>query len=322
MMDKVKAMEWRGTAECPGSCGELVQGTWDGVNFLVPSPVNLYSTARVILRPNTGLSGAAGHVKALEAVRRTLLFLGRHDLGGELHLDSRIPWGKGMASSTADIGAAIAATASALGVELKPRDLAAIAIEIEPTDGTVFPGITLVDHVRGSWVLPLGRGPQAEILVVDLGGEVDTLEFNAQPELPAKNKANETLTRKAFHLVRRGIQEKNLSLLGQGATLSAEANQTILPKPLLTELKQWSAARGCAGVMAAHSGTVVGLLYPPGRDLEREEESLFKTFSGLGESWRVRLIQGGVKVVKPDAGAWGELGGSQGKVREFGVPGF
>lgn len=322
MMAGVKTMEWRGTACCPGSCGELVQGTWNGVNFLVPSPVNLYSVAQVTLRPNTELTGSPKQVKALEAVRKTLSFLGNPDLGGELCLDSQIPWGKGMASSTADIGAAIAATASALGISLSPRDLAALAISIEPTDGTLFPGITLVDHVKGYWRLPLGKGPAAEILVADLGGEVDTLEFNARPELPERNRANEAQTRKAFYLVRRGIQEKSLSLLAQGASMSAEANQVILPKPLLREIREWSLTRGCAGVIAAHSGTVLGLIYPSGRELKQEEDSLHKAFPGVGESWRVQLIEGGVKVVKPDVRSWRELVGGEGKVRKLGVPGF
>ena len=321
-MARVKPMERKGAAVCPASCGELVQGTWNGVNFLVPCPIDLYSQAVVKLRPGTGLSGPSDRPKALEAVRRTLNFLGSPELGGELWLDSSIPRGKGMASSTADIGAAASATAAALGMALQPRDLLSLAVGIEPTDGTLLPGVTLVDHVRGSWQLPLGRGPEAGILALDLGGQVDTLEFNAQPGLAEKNRENEPLTRQAFLLVRRGIQEKNLALLGQGAVLSAEANQSVLFKPLLSELKEWSRRRGAAGIVAAHSGTVLGLIYPPERDLEKEAESLRRDFPATGVSWQVRLIQGGVKVVNTNAAAWRELAVSQGTVRGLGVPGF
>ncbi len=321
-MARVTPLERKGAAVCPASCGELVQGTWNGVNFLVPCPVDLYSLAVVKLRPSPGLTGPADRPKALEAVRRTLSFLGSPELGGELWLDSRIPRGKGMASSTADIGAAASAAAAALGMYLRPRDLAFLAVGIEPTDGTLLPGITLVDHVRGYWQLPLGQGPEAGILALDLGGQVDTLEFNAQPGLAEKNEANEALTRRAFLLVRRGIQEKNLGLLGQGTTLSAEANQSILFKPLLSELRDWSRRRGGAGIVAAHSGTVLGLLYQPERNLEKEEESLRRAFPAVGCSWHMRFIQGGVKVVNNNAAAWRELTVSQGKVRGLGVPGF
>jgi len=311
-----------GSAALPATCGELVQGTWDGINFLVPCPINRYSLAEVRLRPNAPLTGPADRPKALEAVRRALTILGCPELGGELVLQSQIPRGKGMASSTADIGAAIAAAAAALGAVLNPRELAALAVSIEPTDGTVLPGITLLDHVNGRWQLPLGNGPAAKILVIDLGGQVDTLEFNASPELPEKNLINEPQTKEAFHLVRRGVQEKNLSLLGQGTTLSAQANQSILPKPLLHEIWAWGRKRGSLGVIAAHSGTVLGLIYQPARELGKEEEALRNAFPEIQAGWNVELVQGGVRVVKPGAGSWRQLGGGEGKVRELGVPGF
>jgi L-threonine kinase len=293
----VKLIEWQGAAVCPGSCGELVQGTWNGVNFLIPCPINLYSLARVTLRPGSAVSGPTGRSKATAAVRKILDFLGHQDLGGELTIQSEIPTGKGMASSTADIGAAILATSSALGVSIKPRDLARLAISIEPTDGTLLPGITLLDHVRGQWILPLGVAPAAQILVVDPGGEVDTLQFNSLPQLSNLNRINEPITRQAFHLVRRGIQERNLHLLGEGTTLSAEANQSILGKNLLPELKRWGKQRGCQGIIAAHSGTVLGMIYPHNLDLGPEEAELRRVFPEIANVWKVRLIPGGVKQV-------------------------
>lgn len=313
-MARVAVLEWRGTGICPGSCGELVQGTWNGVNFLVPCPVNLYAKAFVRLRPDCELTGPPESPKALLAVRRTLDFLGMSELGGELLLHSDIPAGKGMASSTADIGAAIAATAAALGVNISARSLAAIAVGIEPTDGTVLPGITLFDHLRGRWLLPLGQPPQGNILVADLGGQVDTVEFNALPGLEAQNRANEPLTKQAFLLVRQGIQQKNLIILGEGASLSAAANQSILPKPLLAELQEWGKSRGALGIVAAHSGTVLGLLYRADRDLAPEEEALRQAFSEITQSWRVRLINGGIKVVKSDVKAWREHFSGQGNL--------
>lgn len=315
---KVKFMEWKGSAVCPGSCGELVQGTWDGVNFLVPCPINLYSEVSVVLRPNSELVCLSGHNKALEAVRRTLAYIGKQELGGVLKVKTSIPWGKGMASSTADIGASIGATAAALGIALRAQEIAELAIPIEPTDATIFPGITLFDHVRGRWRLPLGSGPEAEILVVDLGGEVDTVEFNNRPELPELNRINEFQTRQAFHLVRRGIQEKNLTLLGRGCTLSAEANQVILPKDLLADIKYWNLKRGGFGVIAAHSGTVVGLLYAPGRDMANEGAELRTSFQEISDCRGVKLIKGGVKAVKTNASSRREPQGCQGTLRESG----
>lgn len=319
---KIKLIEWRGAAVCPGSCGELVQGTWNGVNFLVSCPVNLVSRAQVSLQPNCPLTGPKNKPKALEAVRKTLAILGKPELGGTLEIDSQIPSGKGMASSTADIGAAIAATAAALGKGLSTQSLAELAVAIEPTDGTLLPGITLFDHVGARWRLALGRGPRAGILIADLGGEVDTLQFNARPELAEKNRLNEPKTRRAFYLVRRGINEKKLTLLGQGATLSAIANQAILVKPLLEELIAWAKARDSFGVIAAHSGTVLGLIYPPERDLNREEERLRAAFPQIAACQKTELTEGGVKVVAPDGNTRGKFAGSTGQIWQERVRGF
>lgn len=51
-------------------------------------------------------------------------------------LQSVIPYGKGMASSTADISAVCQATAIALGKRLTDMDIAQIALSIEPSDAT------------------------------------------------------------------------------------------------------------------------------------------------------------------------------------------
>ncbi|HWJ02817.1 MAG TPA: hypothetical protein VNU93_04000, partial [Verrucomicrobiae bacterium] len=193
------------------------------------------------------------------------------------------------------------------------------AVSIEPTDGTLLPGITLLDHVAGRWRLPLGGAPAGKILALDFGGQVDTLEFNSLPELATKNSANERLTREAFHLVRRGIQEKNLAILGNGTTRSARANQSILHKPLLPELEAWGRNRGSFGVIAAHSGTVLGLIYPGNRDLGKEAMQVKIDFPSIEGCWALEFAQGGVKVVKPGAGAWREFTGSQAGIRGFGL---
>ncbi len=290
-----------GYAVCPGSCGELVQGTWGGVNFLVPCPVKLYSRASITLIPGVPLtSPSPARQKALQAVARTLQALGYGHLGGELVVDSAIPWGKGMASSTADIGASIAAAADALKVRLDPAMLLRLALTIEPTDGTLLPGITLLDHIRGRWTLALGQGIPAGILILDLGGQVDTAQFNARPDLAQKNLQNEKLTRQAYYLVRTGLQSRDLNLLGRGATLSAQANQSILAKAGLEEIIAFAGARGAAGVIAAHSGTVLGLIYDRTRNLGLEEKLVNKAFPQIKQYWRTELTSGGVEVVNQD----------------------
>ena len=77
-----------------------------------------------------------------------------------------------MGSSSADVTATIAATGLALGVELPPETIASIALSVEPSDGVMFPGIALHDHLEGSLVELLGPPPPMEIVALDFGGTV------------------------------------------------------------------------------------------------------------------------------------------------------
>ena len=55
-----------------------------------------------------------------------------------LNINSQIPVGKGMASSTADIGATIKATLSMLGKSLTGEEISKLAVKIEATDSLLL----------------------------------------------------------------------------------------------------------------------------------------------------------------------------------------
>lgn len=129
----------------PGSCGEFIQGYKDGSSFMVTCPVDRFSYAL------SGFDGAGEKLpaKAEMAVRHTLSYLGEGGRAVPLRLKSYIQKGKGMASSTADISAAAQAAALSLGRKLSEREIADIALSIEPSDATFS---------RGSWSLTTGKG--------------------------------------------------------------------------------------------------------------------------------------------------------------------
>jgi len=286
---------FEGTALVPGSCGELVQGTLDSVNFHVTCPVNLFSKVRVSLKPYTRrLFFPSVRVKTGRAVRNLLDALGYSEMGGIIEVSSPIPLGKGMASSTADIAAACYAVAAALGVEISSELVKQIALSLEPSDGIFLPGISLFDHVQGRLVEYLGEALPLGILALDPGGCVDTLEFNNRADLPYYNRINEPEVRKGLELVKKGIQAKDPHLLGEGATISACANQRILPKPRLQELIDFVLARGAYGVNVAHSGTIVGVLLPLGEERNKAwEEEISQRFPEFRRFYPLRLVSGG-----------------------------
>ena len=282
----------------PGVCGELAQGVIEGIHFLVTCPVDFYSRVKVdIYSDGPGVEAPQDCDKAAAAVRRTLFHLKNAKVRAKLTINNPIPRGKGMASSSADLAAAIAATGLALGEEISPYQIAQIALSIEPTDGIMIPGVALFDHRAGIIRESLGPPPPMEIVALDLGGTVDTVQFNMVDRFQRWQSVDEQ-TGEALRLLRRGIQEQDPALVGQGASISAEASQTVLAKPRLAEVKEFAESVGAVGVNVGHSGTIMGVLLDA---RERRGKSTYhKALSAFPDAesvYHFRLLGGGVQRV-------------------------
>lgn len=279
-----------GRALAPATCGELVQGSIGGRDFLISCPIDVYSQAEVrwvgplreygcsaqtAVRVSSMAGAVPGSSKAQQALDLALQALGYPTSGVILRVECPLPPGKGLGTSTADIVATAQAAATACGHPFTPEELARIALALEPSDGIMYPGLTVFRHraglstansdrlVSGRVALVLGDPPPIEVIILDLGGQVDTLEFNRRPDLVRANAAKEPEVRTALHLIWRGIRTGDPELVGRGATISALAHQPILPKPGLERLVADTSRLGAYGVVNAHSGSVVGILVPP-----------------------------------------------------------
>ncbi|MCE5286463.1 MAG: GHMP kinase [Pelosinus sp.] len=286
----------------PGSCGELVQGTIDGQSFLITCPVDIYSQVEIC----TGAKPDQNNEDKLNAaVIQTLKYLkivGYYAAKAE----SDLPIGKGMASSSADISACSQALALKFGKSLTADEIADIALAIEPTDGIFYPGIVMFDHIHGHLRQSLGQPPHMKILIFDVGGAVNTVVFNRRRDLASLNKNKEGEIRRAIALVTEGLKERNAKLIGQGATLSALANQAILYKPCLEKVVEIALQEGAVGVNIAHSGTVLGVLFTP----DKEQifawciERILKACPTLGFVRQANLIGGGLWKQEGDCDEW------------------
>ena len=282
----------------PGVCGELAQGVIEGIHFLVTCPVDFYSRVKVdVYSDGPGVEAPQDCEKAAAAVRRTLFHLKNAKVRAKLSINNPIPRGKGMASSSADLAAAIAATGLALGEEISPYQIAQIALSIEPTDGIMIPGVALFDHRAGIIRESLGPPPPMEIVALDLGGTVDTVQFNMVDRFQRWQSVDEQ-TGEALRLLRRGIEEQDPALVGQGASISAEASQTVLAKPRLAEVKEFAESVGAVGVNVGHSGTIMGVLLDARK--RRGKSTYHKALSAFPDAesvYHFRLLGGGVQRV-------------------------
>ncbi len=287
------------TVAMPGSCGELVQGMIDGVIFHVTCPVDIYSRVTVDIRNNgnRSLECPADRPKARLALEKALAHWRNGHAGARMCIDSPLPLSKGMASSTADVAAAIAAAGAALGQTAEFELISRIAVSIEPSDGTFFPGIVAFDHREGKMMAPLGAPPPIDIAIFDCGGEVDTVAFNSI-DRRAVLKRHEPEVREALAAVREGVARGDVALIGFGATLSARANQDILLKPQLEKTIILATEAGAAGVNVGHSGTVIGVLMDPRKtDGKAITSYLRRKLEGMNLLFETTLIGGGGKVI-------------------------
>ncbi len=286
------------TVRAPGVCGELAQGVIEGIHFLVTCPVDFYSRVKVDLYSDgPGVEAPEDCDKAAAAVRRALSHLKNAKVRAKVTINNPIPRGKGMASSSADLAAAIAATGMALGQELSPYQIAQIALSIEPTDGVMIPGVALFDHRAGVIRESLGPPPPMEIVALDLGGTVDTVQFNMVDRFQRWQSVDEQ-TSEALRLLRLGITNQDPVLVGQGASISAEASKTVLAKPRLAEVEEFAESVGAVGVNVGHSGTIMGVLLDA---RERRGKSTYhkakEAFPDAQAVYHFRLLGGGVQRV-------------------------
>ncbi len=252
----------RATVRLSGTCGEWVQGALDGVPCLVSCAIDWHAEATVTLNGAGGgrLPGTAP--KAAAALRLALATRGHAGVSGTLQLANPLPVGRGYASSTADVAGAIYAAGQALGRPFAPAEAARLAVQVEPSDSTIFPGPTLFAHRDASFHRPLAPLPALAVVVLDPGGAVDTVAFNAADHTAALRRLA-PIHREAFGRFAAGLAAGDPVETAQAATLSAIAHQTILPSALVEAARAACADLGALGICRAHSGTLVGLVCRP-----------------------------------------------------------
>lgn len=247
--------------KAPATCGELIQGHLDGEDFLVNCPIDLFAEAKVqpVAMPGLHVHASAQHgkiVRALEVAARDM----DARLAHALSVHSPIPRGKGMASSTADITAALAAYCMSAGIELDDAALGELICRIEPSDGVHFPGIAHVNHLTGEChaSLPVPQG--LRVLILDCGGEVDTVTFDRERARRMYREHRSEVAR-MLETLKLGLQHHDLNLVGVAATSSALLSQLVLPKAPFDTVLELTLREGGLGVNCAHSGTVLGVMY-------------------------------------------------------------
>lgn len=254
-----------------GHHGELLQGVFESNDGklhrgLATLRCNLYASTVVFVK-DSGIKEIKilpeCKTKALKAAQITLEYIGKNkQFGGYLIIHNDMPEKKGFGTSTSDVVASIKAVAMAFNMTLESEKIAEIAIEAElASDPIMFEKCVLFAQREGkvvnryNFVIP----PMYVIGFDDnVRRGISTLDY-----IPADYTFEEIKTFKVLKgLFERGLAEQDPELIGKVATVSAKINQHYLPKIHFDKIVEIADVTNALGIQIAHSGTIMGLLYP------------------------------------------------------------
>lgn len=287
-----------GEALCCGTFGELLQGQLPvgcvprDPHFLVTMPIALF--ARAHFMPIAGTQSVTVYpshkVKAKRLAENLVIAL--EASGGILLLQSELPEGKGLASSSADLVAAARSIARCFKRRIRTSLIEKLMAEIEPSDGVMYPGVVAYQQRACRLLSFLGQMPPLAIVGIDEGGTVETVDYDQRRgEISASQRAEyyELLAR-----ARTAIPQGDTAAIGKIATASALLHQDRAPKKHLNSMLKASEATDALGVIVAHSGTMIGILLDRmAADFPLKHQSVLAHVSALDDSPKIHLTMAG-----------------------------
>ncbi len=282
---------------CPASCGELIQGQIESGEYLSSYCVPLYSKATITIQPSSN-SELTRYPKSIMAMKKTFEFFKEGKALQNLKLDmvSNIPRSKGMASSTADIGAVIGASCAYLGVDISPDDASKIAAEIEPTDSIYYRNLVVMNPVNATLISNIGSIKGLKALILEPKLKVSTKDVREKSDYFEFKKSNLSKYKKILKDFEIAIESNDLRELGKAVNKSSLLNENLLAKPYLKEVMDIAMNLGAYGVNIAHSGSVVGILL----DISDSAVNYKKEFINnnlakyFGRMYCLPIIEGGI----------------------------
>jgi len=238
----------------------LVREINDDDHFMVTLPIQKFS--KVVFTPDSssnGITVSPTHkTKSRELVQKLVECYGL--CGGHLTIESELPEGKGMASSSADLVAATRAFESTLGRAIPTQLILGFLRSIEPSDGVMYSEFVTFFHRKVELCRRLGSPSRLKVVAVDEGGQVDTIEYNQRNRLFTDSECSEYA--ELLQTMEEAILGNDLVSLGRVATRSAILNQRRNPKRHLDRIIEIGKEVQALGVVVTHSGPCLGLLFP------------------------------------------------------------
>jgi L-threonine kinase len=247
----------------PGSIGEIIQGRLENRDTLLSCPVNIYTKVHIYECNSPALKQV--YPKSSLLLENLLSKWGYKQYidNLDIEINSQIPSGKGFASSTADLCAVYHSLLKLFHREYDEEELIEECIRIEPTDSIIFNKMTLFEYKTGSYSEAIGDYIEFHILVFEGSNIVDTLEFNSR-NIPPLSRIDDIAG-----LLKQGIKSGNVKKIALATTESIIRNQHRLKYDILNEVMKYSIITSGLGILGAHSGDLLGIIYDNMEDAAR-----------------------------------------------------
>jgi uncharacterized protein involved in propanediol utilization len=267
----------RGTGRASAHHGEILQGAFhDDAGRLRRALVTLrnpHCESQAIFYLHITCEGVSYPSEMSKAYRAAAFAMANFATGpptatdGYIEINSTVPRGIGMGSSTADVTAVIRAVADFYDARPSADEIGRLAVRAEgASDPLMIDNRVVLFAQRDGVVLEtLGRS-LPEMVVVGCNADpgvsgIDTVALR----LAAYTSDDIETFRFLRAELRAAVNTGDVARLGQVATVSALISQRFLPKAALEFLLDVCRSCGGCGLQVAHSGTVAGVIFDPRR---------------------------------------------------------
>jgi len=230
--------------------------------------------------------------KARAAVKIALANTHAKTWGGRLQINSNVPLRWGFGSSTSDVTASIRAVSDAFCLNFSSEEIGVIAVKAETASDPIMFGdrAVLFAHREGIVIEDFGRLPPFDVVGFNTdptGHGISTLDFGVASYTHREIDGFSQLV----NSLREALENCDYQRIGNIASDSARINQRFLPKPHFDQLEKIVERVDALGLQAAHTGTVMGLLFKPNDPEMHERERCARALLaevGIDNVWRFR----------------------------------
>jgi L-threonine kinase len=252
-------------AVLPATVGEWVQGWIGGRESLVSLVVSWMGAVELRAQDGGDAANSCGEKSLRAFVTSREIFAGgatgTFPEGSFINVVNPLPSARGLATSTMDVAGTFAACAAHAGAPRSDERLFSLCASIEPSDGIMFGGLALVDHIKGELIERLPTPPPMTLVAVVPARALDTDAYRRDVSALEALRGRFREHKRAYDMLKRGLAAGDPALVASAATLSAEIQQEVTPKQEWDALTRARELTGALGIATAHSGTASGLLY-------------------------------------------------------------